>query len=110
LSSVPENIPGVGEVYRHQGRANFPHQIEEADRAITERCASLGGRPVIVSRKMIDLGMLSFSSGQANTSASVIGRPYSAVATGTTAASSSSSSMRNFDQDILFKCEKNQSH
>src|SRR3990167_3632158 len=80
ISSIPLQIEGIGTVYRYQGRANFAHQIAEADRMITEDCkARNGGRPVIVDLQKRDLGAVAVDSGQATTriNATATGNPYS---------------------------------
>jgi hypothetical protein len=102
-------VPGVGTVYRYQGRANFPHQIAEADRLMTEHCQKVnGGKPVAVSREKVDLGTVSYGSAQANTSGSAVvtGNSNMAVASGssTTTASGSNTTLRNVNQEILYKC------
>jgi hypothetical protein len=109
VSSVPMEIPGVGEVYRYQGRANFAHQAAEADRLMTEHCLRVnGGKPVQVDRRLVDLGTVRFDNAQANTKGTthVTGGPYSAVATSNsrTTVTGSETEMRNFNQEILYKC------
>jgi len=109
ISSIPMEIEGVGTVYRYQGRANFSHQIAEADRMLTEHCKTLnGGRPVIVDMQKRDLGMVTMGSGQSFThlNATGTGTPYSTnlMGTATTTSSGTTSGMRNLNQEILFKC------
>lgn len=109
ISSIPMQIDGVGTVYRYQGRANFAHQIAEADRVITEDCkAKNGGKPVIVDIQKRDLGVVVFDGGQSTTniSANAIGNPYNTHITGTatTTSSGSTTAMRNYNQEILYKC------
>lgn len=79
ISSVPLEIEGVGTVYRYQGRANFSHQIAEADRMMTKHCQGLnGGRPVIVNVQKRDLGTVVIGNGQSTTnfSATATDSPY----------------------------------
>jgi hypothetical protein len=105
VSSLPLNVPGYGEVYRYQGRANFPHQIAEVDRMITEDCkARNGGRPQIVDLSKQDLGIIAMGGGNSTTSVagSVIGNTISGVANST--ASGTVPSMRNVNHEILYKC------
>lgn len=109
ISAIPLEVAGVGTVYRYQGRANFPHQIAEADRMISADCQKRnGGRPVIVSLEKQDSGMLSWSNGQAATNfrTTSYGNAYSSGVSGTTmtTGSGSSSRMRNQNQEILYKC------
>ncbi len=109
ISSIPTQIEGVGTVYRYQGRANFAHQIAEADRMITEDCrAKNGGRPVIVDLQKRDLGIVAMNSGQSTSriNATATGTPYSANVTGTATTTSSRgmTELRNFNQEILYKC------
>jgi hypothetical protein len=107
VSSLPINVPGHGEVYRYQGRANFPHQMAEADRMITEDCkARNGGRPQIVDLSKQDLGVITMGGGNSttNVAGSVTGNTISGVANSTS--SGSVSSMRNVNQEILYKCVK----
>lgn len=109
ISSIPLEIEGVGTVYRYQGRANFSHQIAEADRMITEDCkARNGGRPVIIDLQKRDLGIIAMDSGQATTriNATATGNPYSTNVTGTASTTSSGgmTALRNYNQEILYKC------
>lgn len=109
ISSIPMEIEGVGSVYRYQGRANFSHQIAEADRMLTKHCKILnGGRPVIVDLQKRDLGMVTMGSGQSSThfNATGTGTPYGTNIKGTamTTSSGTTSGMRNVNQEILFKC------
>jgi hypothetical protein len=109
VSSVPMEVPGVGMVYRYQGRANFPHQIAEADRLMTEHCLQVnGGKPVQVDRRTVDLGTVRFDNAQAHTTGTtnIVGGPYSAVATSNsqTSVTGSGTALRNFNQEILYKC------
>ena len=95
-------VPGIGTVYRYQGRANFAHQIAEADRLMTEHCLKInGGRPVIVSHEKVDLGTVSYGSAQANTtgSAVVTGSSNSAVATGSSATTVTATSSSTVSTD-----------
>ena len=121
ISSIPMEIEGVGTVYRYQGRANFSHQIAEADRLITEDCkARNGGRPVLVDVQKRDLGVVAASSGQATTRLNATatgntfttGNPFTTgnlfnanvAGTATTTSSGSATAMRNYNQEILYKC------
>ncbi len=109
ISSVPMQIEGIGTVYRYQGRANFAHQMAEADRLMTDDCkARNGGRPVIVDLQKRDLGVVALNSGQATTrlNATATGTPYSTniAGTATTTSSGTATAMRNYNQEILYKC------
>jgi hypothetical protein len=105
VSSVPVEIPGVGTVYRYQGRANFPHQIAEADRMMTEDCQKKnGGHPVVVNRSLQDLGAVALAQGQSNTTATGQATPSGFSATSATSSSGSATSIKNTNQEILYKC------
>jgi hypothetical protein len=109
ISSTPMEIEGVGTVYRYQGRANFGYQIAEADKLMAEDCkAKNGGHPVIVDLQKRDLGIVSMGSGQATThlNATATNNPYSTNVYGTahTTSSSSGTALRNYNQEILYKC------
>ena len=109
ISSIPMQIEGVGTVYRYQGRANFSHQISEADKMIAEDCkARTGGKPVIVDLQKRDLGVIAFDNGQANTRISATATRSASNAdisgTATTTVSGSTTAMRNYNQEILYKC------
>ena len=109
VSSVPIEVPGVGTVYRYQGRANFPHQIAEADRMMTEDCKSKnGGHPVVVSLQRQEVGVSAYGSGQSNTYATgqASGTPYAVAgsAQSLTTTTGSVTAMRNMNQEILYKC------
>jgi len=112
ISSIPLEIEGVGTVYRYQGRANFAHQIAEADRMITEDCkAKNGGRPVIIDLQKRDLGIVAMDTGQSTTriNATATGSPHATNVTGTATTTSSGgmTGLRNFNQEILYKCVTN---
>src|SRR5262245_43751048 len=95
VSSVPMEMPGIGTVYRYQGRANFPHQIAEADRLMVEHCAKInGGKPIVVDRQKIFLGTVNMANAQATTSASAVamGTPNSATASGSSSTTMSGTS------------------
>ena len=86
ISSIPLEIEGVGTVYRYQGRANFPHQIAEADRRIAEDCKQKnGGKPVIVDLKKKYLGQVDMGGGESRTriNATVTGTGNYSQVTGT---------------------------
>lgn len=109
ISSVPMHLDGQGAVYRYQGRANFAHQTAEADRMLTEHCKQLnGGRPAIVDLQKRELGVMVMGGSQSHTrvNGNVTGTPNSANFSGvaTTNTSGSLSSLRNFNQEIAFKC------
>lgn len=56
VSSVPEVINNQY-VFTYQGRANFSHQMAEADKQMQEKCSEFnGGTPVAVTRDNEDLG------------------------------------------------------
>ena len=109
ISSIPLEIEGVGTVYRYQGRANFAHQIAEADRLITEHCTTInGGRPVIVDLQKRDLGIVAMKSGQSTTriNATATGTPSATNISGTATTTSSGgmTGLRNFNQEIMYQC------
>jgi hypothetical protein len=111
ISSIPMEVPGVGSVYRYQGRANFAHQIEEADRLMKEHCKSVnGGNPVIVDLQKRDLGVVAIASGNSSTNinANVSGTANQArvSGTGTTNSLATMNAMRNTNQEILYRCVK----
>lgn len=109
ISSIPLEIDGIGTVYRYQGRANFPHQIAEADRMIAEDCKQKnGGRPVIVDLRKQYLGQVDIGSGESRTRAAVTfaGAGNYAQITGAsrTTSSASGGSLANYNQEIVYKC------
>lgn len=113
ISSVPMEIEGVGTVYRYQGRANFAHQIAEADRLITEDCkARNGGQPVIVDLQKRDIGSIAVGGAQSNTQlrANAVGASGVVTVAGTanTTTTGTTTAMRNYNQDILYKCVTDQ--
>jgi hypothetical protein len=112
VSNIPLEIQGLGTVYRYQGRANFSHQIAEADKLMIEHCLSVnGGKPVVVDLQKRDLGMAVFNSGSSNTTfnGTVTGSHNQAYVYGSANTSSmgSASALRNMNQEILYKCVKN---
>lgn len=111
ISELPIEVQGVGTVYRYQGRANFAHQITEADKMITEDCLRRnGGRPVIVDLQKTDLGYVAMGNATSNTNVTgnYSGNRYGGNLSGnaTTNTTGSVTKMRNFNQEILYKCVK----
>ena len=109
VSTVPVEIPGIGTVYRYQGRANFAHQFAEADRLMIEQCKNInGGRPVVVTQQMRDLGMVAMGNSQSTTNLNATGNRSGQTTyvqgTATTSTFGSAGAMRNMNQEILFKC------
>lgn len=109
ISSIPLEIEGIGTVYRYQGRANFSHQITEADRMISEDCRQRnGGRPVIVDLKKQYLGQVDMGGGESRTkiNATVTGAGNYSQLSGTarTKTTGSGGSLANYNQEILYKC------
>lgn len=112
VSNIPMEIQGVGSVYRYQGRANFSHQIAEADKQMSEHCKSVnGGTPVIVDLQKRDLGVGVIASGNSSTNinANVSGTANQARVSGvsTTNSLATMNAMRNMNQEILYRCVKN---
>lgn len=109
VSTVPMEIPGVGTVYRYQGRANFSHQIAEADRVMMEECQRInGGKPVVVTQQMRDLGVVALNNSQSttnlNATANRAGQTTNVSGTATTSTVGTSGGLRNMNQELLFKC------
>lgn len=63
VSATPVQLPDGGEGYRYTGRANFAHQMQEADRVMAETCAARGGRPLIVEQGERNIGAGGFING-----------------------------------------------
>jgi hypothetical protein len=104
ISSLPIQTAD-GDVYRYEGRANFPHQIAEADKMITEHCTQLnGGRPVVVNQQKQYLGDVAFGNASATTTGSAVASGNMATGVATTTASGSATTLKNFNQAIWFKC------
>jgi hypothetical protein len=109
VSAVPIELTGIGTVYRYQGRANFAHQIAEADRVMTEECKKInGGKPVIVTQQMRDLGIVALGNSQSttnlNATANQVGSSTYVHGTVTTSTTGSAGGLRNMNQELLFKC------
>ncbi|MEQ1754686.1 MAG: hypothetical protein ABL973_11195 [Micropepsaceae bacterium] len=111
VSAIPMEVAGVGTVYKYEGRANFPHQIAEGDRMITEDCkARNGGHPVIVDLQKSVIGKIDFGSSQSQSTvnATVTGYGNGAKVSGAidTTTSNDSSSIDNVNQVVYYKCVK----
>lgn len=111
ISMTPIEIPGVGTAYRYQGRANFQHQIAEADRMMAEHCAKVGGgRPVILNQNTRNIGFggtgHSTASTYATGSATEILGGYGLQGSATTTGYGTTSVMANQNQEILFRCKR----
>ncbi len=82
VSATPVQLPDGSEGYRYTGRANYQHQMVEADRAMAATCAAKGLRPVIVQQNERNIGGGAILAGNA----AMIGA--------------------NRQQDIIFRCVK----
>lgn len=76
---------------------------------MTKHCQGLdGGRPVIVNVQKRDLGTVVIGNGQSTTnfSATATDSPYATNVSGVarTHSSGSMSGLRNYNQEIMFKC------
>lgn len=114
VATTAMEVPGVGTVYRYQGRANFAHQIAEADKMMAEHCAKVnGGRPIIVDLEKRDLGTVAVGSSNSTTRFNATATSDSArnqariSGTANTQTLSSASMMRNMNQEITYRCAAN---
>lgn len=111
VSMVPMQVPGVGEVYRYSGRANFSHQLAAADRAMIDHCTKVGGgSPVVVDQQLRDLGPVAVGSSQSTTSlngvANTVGNTTTLNGTANTSTTGSFGVIQNTNQEILFRCAR----
>jgi hypothetical protein len=106
ISSLP--IQTVqGDLYKYEGRANFPYQIAEADQMITEHCAKVnGGRPVVVNAQKQHLGNVAFANSSATTTGSAVVSGNTISGSAVTTGYGSASSIKAYNQKIWFKCVK----
>lgn len=105
ISAVPIHVEGVGEVYRYEGRSNFPHQIKRADELMAAMCKDKnGGHPVVVTLQKRDIGYGAMGSGQATTTFSASTYGTNTYGDAQTSAQGYQSALRNQNQEILFKC------
>lgn len=106
-------VSGIGTVYRYQGRANFAHQIAEADKMMSEHCAKVnGGRAVIVELQKRDLGTVAIGSSNSTTqlnatAANTYNNQLRIAGTANTQTFGSASAMRNINQEIMYRCATN---
>jgi hypothetical protein len=80
VSATPVALANGTEAYRYTGRANFNHQMAEADNVMAQTCAQFGKRPVI-----IDQGTRAIGAG------AMLNGPFV-------------NAQVNTQQDILFQC------
>lgn len=107
VSTVPMDVPGIGQVYRYEGRANFAHQSVEAERQMAQACQERGGgRPVMVDLSKRDVGVIGIS--QAQTSGTFNAQTMGSTTTGSSSgyAVGTVGGLRNMNQEILFRCVK----
>lgn len=108
VSSLPVHTAEHGDVYRYQGRANFGHQIAEADKMIIAHCARVnGGRPVVLNVQKQYLGDVAIGNSSATTTGSAVASGGIVHASATTTGSGAVSTLRNYNQDVMFKCVPN---
>lgn len=82
VQTTPIMLADGHEAYRYTGRANFTHQLQEADQVMQQTCAEKGGSPVIVSQN------------------------EHAIGGGAILAQNTATIGINRQQDILFRCVK----
>lgn len=105
ISSIPIEIEGVGLIYKYEGRANFSHQIAKANKLITEDCLKRnGGTPVIVDIKKQDLGMVAIGNANSNSSLNATRLGNSIHGTINTTTTGTTTSLKNTNQEIYYKC------
>jgi hypothetical protein len=106
ISSLPIQT-AQGDLYKYEGRANFPYQIAEADQMITEHCAKVnGGRPVVVNAQKHHLGDVSFANASATTTGSAVASGNVISGSAVTTGYGSASSIKAYNQTVWFKCVK----
>ncbi len=107
VSKTPIQLPNGELAYRYEGRANFPHQQEVADKMMTEHCIGAnGGTPVIVDVQQMVIGTAAFGNSNMNITGTASG-PYQQRTYNATANSSSSgSALANKQQYVVFRCVK----
>jgi hypothetical protein len=104
ISSLPIQT-AEGDLYKYEGRANFPYQIAEADQLITEHCAKVnGGRPVVVNAQKHHLGNVAFGNSNATTTGSAVVSGNMISGSAVTTGYGSASSIKTYNQTVWFKC------
>ena len=74
---------------------------------MTEDCkAKNGGHPVVVNLEKQDLGVIALGQGQSNTNFSARAAGNAINGTAATSSIGSLTTMRNMNQEILYKCVK----
>lgn len=107
VSKTPIKLQNGELAYRYEGRANFAHQQEVADKMMAEHCVSVnGGAPVIVDAQQMVLGSAAFGNANTNITGTASG-PYSQRNYNANASTSSSgSTLSNKQQQVVFRCVK----
>ena len=93
--------------YRYEGRANFPHQQEVADKMMAEHCMSVnGGNAIILDAQQSVIGAADFGSSNTRIAGTATGpyqqRSYNATAN----TNASGGTLANKQQYIVFRCVK----
>jgi hypothetical protein len=107
VSTTPVALPNGELAYVYEGRANFAHQTEVADKMMAEHCAKVnGGAPVVVNAQRTVIGAANFANATTNANATATG-PYQARSySGTANTYGTSSAMVNRQQQLMFRCVK----
>ena len=107
ISKTPMQLPNGELAYRYEGRANFPHQQEVADKMMAEHCMSMnGGVAIAVDAQQSVIGAAAFGNSNTNIAGTATG-PYQNRSFNATAnTSSSGSTLANKQQYITFRCVK----
>ena len=107
VSKTPMQLANGDLAYRYEGRANFPHQQEVADKMMAEHCTSVnGGAARIVDAQQSVIGTAAFGNSNTNITGTATG-PYQQRAYNATASTNSSgSALANKQQYIIFRCVK----
>ena len=107
ISKTPMQLANGDLGYRYEGRANFPHPQEVADKMMSEHCLTVnGGAAIIVDAQQSVVGAVAFGNSNTSLSGTATG-PYQQRSYNATANTySSRSALANKQQYIVFRCAK----
>ena len=107
ISKTPIQLPNGDVAYRYEGRANFAHQQEVADKMMAEHCIAVnGGSPLIVDLQQKVIGVTTFGNSNSNITGTVSGQYQQRNYNANVSASNSSSGLANKQQQVVFRCAK----
>ena len=107
ISKTPMQLPSGELAYRYEGRANFPHQQDVADKMMAEHCISVNeGSPIAIDAQQSVIGAAAFGNSNTNIAGTASGPNQNRSVNAIASTNASASTLANKQQHITFRCVK----